>query len=850
LSQKKKVISFSLWGSQPVYIVGAVHNAALAKEIYPGWHCRFYVSNDVPPATLERLAKFEHVEIIGMDEPGSWMGLFWRFYALDDDDVGVVIFRDTDSRLNKREKAAVDEWLASDKSFHIIRDSPLQHAAINGGVWGARAKIPGGLRRHMILYLEQDNPRTRGYSSDQHFLGEIIYPIIAPDAMVHDEFLEGNPFPVTNDDGQFVGEKIDASGAPDPIARAFILECRARPSHSLAVYYLRYGNLLKNASERQQEALTCFRKAIALEERLIPAYINLGNVLHRMGRTSEAEQAYREALARDPKTAEGYANLGAIQINRGQLKKAERLIQKALQLKPDYAPALQNLVYLREIKQDMRGALEPLKRLLQSKPDNAEYLHRLATLASRGEDWETAYDTYTRLLSMQPDSLSVFSLWFAARLRLCDWDNYDSLIDEIVQKNRANLEKGGEPSTSLMDLNTMPVPLDLHTGIAGRLAASIQREVDSDAGNVSRVRKITPSGELRIGYFSPDLRNHAVGRLIHPLFRKHKRPDFRIFGYSLVRTGDGVQKTIESGCDVFRDFSQTASAQAARQIRDDGIDVLIDLAGYTTHARPDILARRPAPVQCMLMGFPDTMGGGICDYVLADDWLIPESLEPYYAEQVYRLPHAFFGAPTNVSERRMSRSEFGLPDEAIVFLCNANNAHHKISPALFDAWMTLLSRVAGGVLWISGGCERTQLNLRERASTRDVDPERVLFAPRLPWERYLQRMQLADLALDTFYYNGGSSSIATISAGVPLLTCAGETNASRMGASICAAAGLDSLITHSLDSYVERAVELVTEGGELREIRGSLQDPNKLPLFDLAQIAKDIEAAAVRLVGQ
>ena len=237
-------------------------------------------------------------------------------------------------------------------------------------------------------------------------------------------------------------------------------------------------------------------------------------------------------------------------------------------------------------------------------------------------------------------------------------------------------------------------------------------------------------------------------------------------------------------------------------------------------------------------------------YVLADDWLIPDSLEPYYAEQIYRMPHAFFGAPANVPSRRMSRTEFGLPEEAIVFLCNANNAHHKISPALFDAWMTLLSRVAGSVLWISGGCERMQFNLRERASARGFDPDRVQFAPRLPWDQYLQRMRLADLALDTFYYNGGSSSIAAISAGVPLLTCAGETNASRMGASICAAAGLESLIAHSLDAYVERAAELVREGGELREIRASLRDPNKLPLFDLAQIAKDIEAAAIRLAGQ
>ncbi|MFC1681808.1 tetratricopeptide repeat protein, partial [Pseudomonadota bacterium] len=326
-SQRKKIISFSLWGSLPLYNVGAVKNAELAKTIYPGWLCRYYVASDVEPSTIARLRRFDHVEVVEMGQPGSHAAACWRFVALDDNDVEIAIFRDLDSRLTPREKAAVDEWLGGSRSFHIMRDSPLQHAAINAGAWGGRAKIPGGLRAHLDLYLINNQTRDFGYSLDQKFLGEIIYPIIAPDTLVHDEFHQGNPFPISSVEGEFIGEKIMPDGSPDPVARAFTQDCRKNPSKSIAVYYLRYGNRLRQVPERHAEALACYRRAIAIEDRLIPAHINLGNLLHRIGKTSEAEQAYREALARDPKTAEGYANLGAIQINRGQLKKAERLIQ-------------------------------------------------------------------------------------------------------------------------------------------------------------------------------------------------------------------------------------------------------------------------------------------------------------------------------------------------------------------------------------------------------------------------------------------------------------------------------------------------------------------------------------------
>jgi len=204
VSEKKRVIAFSLWGSNPKYTVGAVKNAELAKTIYPGWTCRFYVGTSVPEQVLRSLQSFEHCEIVTMGDAGGWKGMVWRFLAAGDDDVDVVLSRDTDSRLGVREKAAVDDWLRSDKDFHIMRDHPQHTAIILGGLWGARNDI---LRD--IASLIDNSQLLDAYQTDQVFLQEFIYPRIRDRALVHDEFFEKKPFPTPRRKWEFVGEVFD-----------------------------------------------------------------------------------------------------------------------------------------------------------------------------------------------------------------------------------------------------------------------------------------------------------------------------------------------------------------------------------------------------------------------------------------------------------------------------------------------------------------------------------------------------------------------------------------------------------------------------------------------------------------
>jgi protein O-GlcNAc transferase len=208
----KKVISFSLWGDSPIYNIGAIRNAELAKEIYPGWICRFYYDTTTPLSTIEKLNSFNNVELVSMGVEGDWTGMFWRFFPASDIDVDVVIVRDCDSRLNIREKLAVDEWLISDKGFHIMRDHPAHVSEILGGMWGSKRGVISNMKELVDDYLKFERTllsKGNFWQVDQNFLKEKIFPLVCFNSMVHDEYYQKKPFPAVRQGKTFVGQAFN-----------------------------------------------------------------------------------------------------------------------------------------------------------------------------------------------------------------------------------------------------------------------------------------------------------------------------------------------------------------------------------------------------------------------------------------------------------------------------------------------------------------------------------------------------------------------------------------------------------------------------------------------------------------
>jgi predicted O-linked N-acetylglucosamine transferase (SPINDLY family) len=352
------------------------------------------------------------------------------------------------------------------------------------------------------------------------------------------------------------------------------------------------------------------------------------------------------------------------------------------------------------------------------------------------------------------------------------------------------------------------------------------------------------SARIRVGYFSADFHNHPVAYLSAELFELHDRARFEVFGFSLgPPVADAMRVRLASAFDHFLDVRQVDDQGIARRSRELGIDIAIDLGGYTENSRTGIFARRAAPIQASYLGYLGTMGAAYYDYLFADQVIIPQADCPHYSERIVRLPsYQVNDSRRRISDIRPSRGDEALPERAFVFCCF--NSSYKIAPDVFDCWMRILSGCEGSVLWLFSGDALVSANLGREAASRGVDPGRLVFAPRRDHADYLARYRLADLFLDTLPYNAGTTASDALWAGLPVLTRCGQTFAGRMAASLLHAAGLPELVTDSADQYVELALALAGDSGRLSALRARLAtNRDTCLLFDSRRFTKALETA-------
>jgi len=333
------------------------------------------------------------------------------------------------------------------------------------------------------------------------------------------------------------------------------------------------------------------------------------------------------------------------------------------------------------------------------------------------------------------------------------------------------------------------------------------------------------------------------------LFEKHDRSKFEVTGFSFgPRSADGMRRRLESGFDGFHDVRDRTDRQIAELSRTLGIHIAVDLKGLTDDARPGVFAFRAAPVQVGYLGYPGTMGARYIDYLIADPVVIPPEKRAGYSEKIAYLPDSYQanGSGRKTSDRTFTRAELELPPAGFVFACFNNN--YKITPEVFDIWMRLLSSVPGSVLWLFEGNRTASLNLRKEAEKRGVSPDRLIFAPRMDLGDHLARHRTADLFLDTFHYNAHTTASDALWAGLPVLTCLGETFAGRVAASLLNAVGLPDLVSRSAAQYETLALDFARHPERLAALKVRLAQ-NKLtcPLFDSARFAGNLEALYSRM---
>jgi predicted O-linked N-acetylglucosamine transferase (SPINDLY family) len=606
---------------------------------------------------------------------------------------------------------------------------------------------------------------------------------------------------------------------------------RARPGTIEAL--MQKGAVLR-ALGRLDDALAHYDYILSKGPRFPPALYLRGSLLLTMGRPALALQSMEQGLAVDPKFGQAWLGRSVALRQLHRLPEALESCDRAIAMNPADAEAW----FFRAGALEQMGRLEEAvagyDRAIALKPEYSRACtdRGLALMALRRPN--DAAQSFEKALALDPRDIFALGGLSGAALHACDWDKIESLrgaVEDAVAARNAAISPGtlvGHSDDAQL-LKTCAEAFVPH--LVGPAPQPLWR------GTVFRNDKI------RIAYVSADFHDHATAHLIAELFERHDRSRFEIWGIGLdADDGSALRRRLIRSFDKFIDVVDRSDREVAEMMHVAGIDIAIDLKGFTQNARPRIFASRPAPLQVNYLGFPGTMGADFYDYILADGIVLPLDQAPFYTEKIAQLPDCY---QANDATRQLdlpapSRAEAGLPEDGFVF-CSFNN-NWKITAPVFAVWMRLLASVPGSVLWLIQDNEDAAANLRAHAAAAGIAPERLIFAPRTTVELHLARHRLADLFLDTLPYNAHTTASDALRVGVPLVTCTGRSFAGRVATSLLHAAGLPELATASLEDYERLALDLA-RGGVVEARRKLLANLPVAPLFDGTRFARGIEAA-------
>lgn len=595
--------------------------------------------------------------------------------------------------------------------------------------------------------------------------------------------------------GRILQESHDWLGALEAYNRAIKFNSRFVDGHrGRAIVHFEMKNF--------EAAIDASNNALALEPDHARTHLHRANALRELGRLDEALAGFDQAIRTDPELAEAFSNRGAL------LQKMRRF----------------------------EAAMGNYDRAIEVKPGNAGALFNRAQLHRELGDTEAAARDLEAAAKLAPDLEFLPGLLLEARMQQCDWREFESQLAGIAK--RIELGEPVAPPFSLMSIIDSP-RLQLQ-------AAQIWvRDVCPPDVSLESIPRRAANERIRIGYFSADFRTHPVAILLAEVLECHDRSKFEIIAFYFgPDVQDEMRSRLEKTFARFLDVRERSDREVAQLARSLDIDIAVDLNGHTGGSRPMIFAQRAAPVQINFLGYPGTTGAPYMDYLISDEVIIPTDYQSGYSEKVIYLPGSYLpnDSTRSISTATFRRDQLRLPAEGFVF-CSFNNAY-KINPLVFEAWMRILRAVPRSVLWLSPSSAIAMSNLRRTAAKYGIDSYRILFAERMPsLSDHLARLRSADLFLDTRPYNAHSTAIDALWAGLPLLTCMGDTFCSRVASSLLSALGIPELIAATPAQYEEIAIQIALQPKELellkQKIAARLRDS---ALFDIQSFTRNLEA--------
>ena len=553
-----------------------------------------------------------------------------------------------------------------------------------------------------------------------------------------------------------------------------------------------------------QEALKALDKAIKLDPNHWLAHSNRGNVLKDLNQFNAALKSYEKTIALQPNYAEAYNNIGNLLQDLNRHQEAVDYYQRAIALQPNYAEAYSN---------------------------KGNALSRLNLL-------DFALADYEKAMALGDESEPALAAYLSCKMQLCSWEG----IQDRLEKVDAGSINHKELFYPFHLLSICHSPKVIQEITKNYMMTSHPAKV-----NLGEINQSSGNQKIKLGYFSPDFRNHAVSFLIAGLIESHNRDKFELIAFSMgPDEPDEMRDRLKASFDQFIDVSSKSDLEVAQLARDLKIDLAIDLGGITQNSRPSIFAYRAAPIQIGYIGYLGTMGSPYFDYIIADETIIPAESRDFYTEKMIYLPSYQANDPKRkISDRIFTREEFGIPRNAFVYCCFNNN--YKFNPAILDSWASIMLRVNGSVMLLHAEGNTVKRNLLSEFAIRRIDANRIFFVERLPRAEYLSRYRIADLFLDTSPYNAGTTASDALWAGLPVLTFLGQTFSARMGGSLLHAIGLSELVCASQKEYEDLAVDLGLNFSKCGRIKDKLaHKPMSSPLFDIDVFTRNLEAALSR----
>ena len=633
------------------------------------------------------------------------------------------------------------------------------------------------------------------------------------------------------------GNALRSLSLAEEVLNSYDQAIRFKPDYAEA--FLNKGVYLQELKD-YENAMVCLDQALSLKPDYMEALLSKGANLHILKRYEEAISQYDHALTLKPDYAEALNNKA---LSLGELKRYEEavaLYSHALLLQPDYPEALHNKALALIGLNQFNDAMAYFEQALMLKPDFADAWYNKGNTDMDFQRYEEAVFAYEKAISIRDDIDWVHGGLLSLNMKICSWENYEKDLARII--DRVRLSKKVIQPFPLLALTDDPISHKKCAEIYLKTIITKNNELDS-------IPKQSKQEKIRIGYFSADFHNHATGHLMAGLFELHDKHQFELIGFSFgPPENDEMRKRLMSAFDQFIEVGDKSDREIAQLSRTLNIDIAVDLKGYTQDSRPGIFSYRAAPIQVSYLGYPGTVSNNSMDYIIADKTLIPNEFEKYYAEKIVYLPNTYQVNDRKriISDRVFTRQELGLPDTGFVYCCFNNN--YKIHPHTFDAWMRILNRVEGSVLWLLEDVPVATENLKKEALKRGVSEERLIFAKRMPIPDHLARHRYADLFIDTFPYNAHTTASDALWAGVPVLTLTGLSFASRVAASLLNAINLSEFITDNQGDYESLAVELGKNPQKLGVIKQKLSDIRlSAPLFDTELFTRNIEKAYIKM---